>query len=631
MLVNAQAERCFGYTRDELVGRSIEDLIPPRFRNLHLDFRKLFLQAPQTRAMGAGRELFGLRKDGSEFPVEIGLNPLQTPTGVAVISSVVDITERKKLEERFRLVVEASPSAIVVANAHGLIELVNSQTELLFGYARHELLGQPVEMLIPQRLKGHHPAFRADYLQSPQTRPMGSGRDLYGLRKDGSEFPVEIGLNPIATEDGPLVLSSIIDITARKAAETRLKQQAEEISKASRYKSEFMAKMSHELRTPLNSILILSEQLAADPDQRLSEKQCEYAQTIYRSGSDLLALINDILDLSRIEAGGVLLTQSSFPLTDLVTGLQQTFTPQAEKKKLEFSITLDPALPVSMTGDFQRIFQILKNLVANAVKFTPGGSVVVYFSLKQLEQDESEPYLLITVEDTGPGISQDKQALIFDAFQQVDSAINRQHSGTGLGLTISRQLAALLGGTITLKSELGHGSTFSLSLPLHAVATNTPPESIFNVSQAHPIEVGQSDHVGPSRLSGAGKTVLVVDDDIRSIFALCSLLEEHGFEVISAQNGAEAVSLFTRNEHFDVVLMDMVMPRLDGYEATQQLRALACTKPVLALTACAMPGDREKCILAGADDYLAKPVGHRELLPKLAQWLNLDGLQHEPQ
>lgn len=203
-LVNAQAEACFGYSRAEMLGQPIEMLVPQRFRHGHMDFRQAFLQKPQARAMGAGRELFGLRKDGSEFPLEIGLNPVQTERGIEVLSSVVDITARKRLEDRFRLVVEATPNAVVVTNQQGVIELVNSQTEALFGYSRDELLGQSIEILVPHKARQHHQQVRRDYLAAPQPRAMGAGRDLFALRKDGSEFPVEIGLSPISSESGSL-------------------------------------------------------------------------------------------------------------------------------------------------------------------------------------------------------------------------------------------------------------------------------------------------------------------------------------------------------------------------------------------------------------------------------------------
>jgi PAS domain S-box-containing protein len=216
VLVNAQTEKLFGYTREELVGCGVDMLIPKKYRQAHPGYRADFMREPRARAMGAGRDLFGVRKDGSEFPVEIGLNPMKTEQGMRVLSAIVDITERRRSEEMFRIAVDAAPNAMVMVDAGGKIVMVNTQTETLFGYTREELIGSGVEILIPQRYRGAHPAYRLDFMREPLARSMGVGRDLYGVRKDGSEFPVEIGLNPIETERGTLVLSAIIDITQRK-------------------------------------------------------------------------------------------------------------------------------------------------------------------------------------------------------------------------------------------------------------------------------------------------------------------------------------------------------------------------------------------------------------------------------
>jgi PAS domain S-box-containing protein len=226
-MVNAQAERVFGYARSELLGQPVEILVPERFRRNHPGLRTMFFGDPHSRPMGAGRELFALRKDGSEFPVEIGLNPIETEEGTMVLSAIVDISARKKLEERFRQVVESAPNAMVMIDAKGRIVMVNTQAERVFGYERTELLEQPVELLVPERFRRNHPGLRAGFFVEPLSRPMGAGRDLYGMKKDGSEFPIEIGLNPIETDDGPMVLSAIVDISGRKKLEERFRQVVE--------------------------------------------------------------------------------------------------------------------------------------------------------------------------------------------------------------------------------------------------------------------------------------------------------------------------------------------------------------------------------------------------------------------
>jgi PAS domain S-box-containing protein len=227
VMVNAQAEKVFDYPRGELLGRSIEMLVPERFRRSHPALRNSFFGNPVSRPMGAGRDLYGLKKDGSEFPIEIGLNPIETDEGTMVLSAIVDISTRKKLEERFRQVVESAPNAMVMIGPEGTIEMVNGQAELVFGYERAELLGQPIEMLVPERYRRNHPGLRSGFFRDPVSRPMGAGRDLYGLKKDGSEFPIEIGLNPIETDQGKMVLSSIVDISTRKRLEERFRQVVE--------------------------------------------------------------------------------------------------------------------------------------------------------------------------------------------------------------------------------------------------------------------------------------------------------------------------------------------------------------------------------------------------------------------
>jgi PAS domain S-box-containing protein len=230
VFVNSQMESLLGYAKDELVGQPVEVIVPERFRARHPEYRAGFFASPQARPMGGGRDLYGRHKDGREIPVEIGLNPMTTEERDFVIASVIDITERKRAEERFRQVIEGSPIGKLMIDGEGRIVLVNAQIETSFGYSRDELLGQPIEMLVPERFRAGHPGYRAGFTSDPTTRPMGAGRDLYGLRKDGSEFPVEIGLNPLETEQGLMVLGTILDITERKQAEENLRRSQEQLA-----------------------------------------------------------------------------------------------------------------------------------------------------------------------------------------------------------------------------------------------------------------------------------------------------------------------------------------------------------------------------------------------------------------
>jgi PAS domain S-box-containing protein len=449
-LVNKQTEKLFGYDRNELINQSVEMLIPERFKKLHPGYRGSFFANPETRSMGVGRDLFAQRKDRNEFPVEIGLNPIETPDGSMVLAAIIDITERKKAEERFRLVVESAPNAMVLIREDGRIALVNSQTEKLFGYERSELVGQEVELLLPLRYRSNHPKFRIDFFQRPKTRPMGVGRDLFARRKDGTEFPVEIGLNPLETPDGNMVLASIIDITERKLQE------------ANKLKSDFLAKMSHELRTPLNAILGFSELLIDKKVGELSSKQLEYMMDIHHSGTHLLQLINDVLDLAKIEAGKTELFISSFSLRESIDGVVNIVTPVAAKNEVNIKTSLSPDID-SVDLDKNRVRQILYNLISNAIKFNKkGGEVFITTALT------SNDHFMLSIRDTGVGIEKENFNKLFIPFVQIENPTTRHHEGSGLGLSLVKNLVELHGGSVAFESQYNEGTTFVITLPLEA-------------------------------------------------------------------------------------------------------------------------------------------------------------------
>ena len=451
-------------------------------------------------------------------------------------------------------------------------------------------------------------------------------------------------------------------------ARRTLEERAQQLATSSRYKSEFLANMSHELRTPLNSLLVLAKLLAENPDGNLSGKQVEFAMTIHDAGSDLLRLINDILDLSKVEAGKMDVHPSEIPLDGLVEYLDATFRPMAAEKGLTFEVDTAASLPQMIYSDEQRLQQVLRNLLSNAVKFTAQGGVRLRVAPAEDVtftgplRDEPE-VIAFSVSDTGIGISEEKQHLIFDAFQQADGTTSRRYGGTGLGLSISKDIARLLGGQIKATSRLGHGSTFTLYLPARSLraGSGTGPRRIqvpaagagtdehaglaghldgMNGSgrggpQGQPDGMMASRSAGRPGASGAaanagvtlsaapdphdalfGAKILIVDDDVRNVFALTSVFERCGAEVLYAENGREGIEALERNEDARLVLMDIMMPELDGYATTEAIRNMPqfADLPIIAVTAKAMKGDREKAIASGATDYITKPVDTGHLL-----------------
>ncbi|WP_024304159.1 CHASE domain-containing protein [Pseudogulbenkiania sp. MAI-1] len=522
----------------------------------------------------------------------------------AALSAASALAARKR-EEHFRAVIQSAPNAMLAVDQQGIITMSNPAAVRYFGYQPAELQGQTIEMLLPQRFRAHHPMLRQAFKADSKPRQMGEGRELFALCKDGREIPVEIGLSTMLTEAGVQTVCSIIDISERKLAEQRLREQAEQISRANRYKTEFLATMSHELRTPLNSILILADQLAENRQGNLTAKQVEHANIINRSGKDLLALINDILDLSKIEAGRMTLNREKVQVSELITTLRQNFLPVAENRQLAFQTTKEESASDVVVTDSTRLFQILKNLLSNAFKFTDHGSVHLRFYQPQRVPDgmDSLPQhtLAIAVTDTGCGMPADKLDSIFEAFEQLEQGSKRQFGGSGLGLSISRQLAHLLGGTIEVRSELGVGSTFVLYLPVHPAGggvKEVPPPSEPHVA------------VPPAK-PGTRNDVLIVEDDPQFSRIIMNKAMESGFKTRIAGTGLEALQEM-RQRPPAAFILDILLPDMNGWELLRQIRGNATTRSApVHIISCL---DRSELYeQLDIQDYLVKPVDQSTL------------------
>lgn len=408
-----------------------------------------------------------------------------------------------------------------------------------------------------------------------------------------------------------------------------LERNAEELIQSSKYKSEFLANMSHELRTPLNSILILSEMLGDNMSGKLGEEEIEFAKVINTSGKDLLNLINDVLDLSKVEAGKLEMLFEEVNIDELPLYLKQSFLHFGTKNNVDFNVIKSPDVEDVFYTDQKRFQQILKNLLSNAFKFTEEGEVTVSIEQPKLTEEQlkiSSQWLQVKVADTGIGIPQEKHDMVFESFQQADGATVRKYGGTGLGLSICKEFATLLGGTIELSSEEGKGSTFILTLPSLPnglpSSFEKPKKQVIVETVAKEPDLKEEVQVEIPDQYFKNKHVLIVDDDERNIFALGKTLAQHGMIVDSVKNGVECLTYMQGHNDVDIILMDIMMPELDGYDTMKILREeMHIDIPIVALTAKAMKSDREKCLAAGASDYISKPLKLEQLFSVLRVWL----------
>ena len=460
--VNAQTETMFGYPRKLLIGHPVEILVPERFRSDHPRNRASFFSNPVVRPMGAGRDLFGRRSDGTEFPVEIGLSPVQTVDGPAVLGSIVDITKRYRAERRFRLAVESALYAKVMINREGRIVLVNRQTERLFGYEREELLGELVEILVPERYRGRHPQYRDDFLAMPSVRAMGAGRELYGRRKDGSEFPIEIGLNPIDTGDESLVLSAIVDITARKEAEERVRKHLADLAHVARLSTvgQMFSELAHEINQPLAAAANYARAcvtFAKSEKGITTEQMIEWMEKTAAQTTRAIEIVKRLGSFVKKDGGArsfVNLNELIEQVVKLSVPVMQTISDNSPPIGLE--LDLDRTMP-EVHVDRVQIEQVLLNLVRNAVEAMQDAAAAPHRLKLQTRYDDAD--ITVSVSDTGGGITPENLAKLFEPYFPTKS------SGMGLGLSISRAIGEDHGGQLRAEVIPG-GTTFQFTLPI---------------------------------------------------------------------------------------------------------------------------------------------------------------------
>jgi PAS domain S-box-containing protein len=508
---------------------------------------------------------------------------------VRIVGTSQDITERSKADQKFKALLESAPDAIIIVKCDGSIMLVNSQAEKIFGYQREELLGKDIEILIPERFRGKHPGHRTDFFKNPRAKPMGAGLELAGKRKDGKEFPLEISLSPLETDEGTLAMAAIRDTTDRKRVECELNEAKEEAERANRAKSEFLSRMSHELRTPLNAILgfgqLIERQAPAGPMRTR-------AGHITSAGRHLLNLINEILDISRIEAGAMQLSLEPVRLADVLDEALDLIRPLAAERGIEFIAPgrVDP--PVYVQADLQRFKQVLLNLFSNAVKYSPkNGKVTISY------RSSGEGTMRIVVADMGSGIASEKLCRLFTPFDRL-GAEQSSVEGTGLGLALSARIMHAMGGGIGASSQMGRGSTFWVDLPRAEPPSVKKPETDYD----QPI---------PELHSGEGKrTILYIEDNLSNLNLVQEILSQQPqVELLSAMQGRLGLDL-ARKHAPDLILLDVHLPDLDGWDVFSQLQVEETTRkiPVIVLSADATARQIQQFMTAGARDYLTKPL-----------------------
>lgn len=627
---NEGAERLYGYSRDEAIGQQVQMLTPPELESETKQLFERFMDGEKLRSFQSVR----VAKDNQRKHVVLNVAPVRDLSGQIIGCSSIshDVTENVELAAQsrvFKRAFESTLTAMIITDHRekdNPIVYANPGFENLTGYSPAEIIGR-----------------NCRFLQGPDTekdtikklgRAIKRGEScrakLINYRKNGKKFWNELVITPVHNNDGEVThfIGMQFDATRQQKAELKLSRQRDVAEAANVAKSNFVANMSHEIRTPLTTIVGMTELML---DQETEKEKQDTLQLIHQSGRHLANLVNDVLDISKIEAGKLesqTTTVSPVQVFEDVAGVMRY---KAKEKGLDFQIKYEGLIPDSIQSDPIRLRQILFNLAGNAVKFTETGGVTL---TSELIDRDGKPKLKITVEDTGVGFANELVDQLFSQFSQVDETPTRSQGGTGLGLYISRSLVEHLGGKLTAKGKVGVGSKFSFTLPTGDLsnAVFVDPES--TMKNAKPIRV-------TDRPPNFGADVLVVEDTVGIQMLVRRILEKNGANVSVASSGIEVLELFgvgdadvnvdpetkTKTESgskspFDLIVLDMHMPGISGYDTARRLRAAGFKMPIIALTASAMRGDEEKCIAAGCDAYLTKPIDRNELVGNVSELLN---------
>ncbi len=611
LLVNKQVEHMFGYTREELIGSTIEKLVPISARARHGKHVSAYASAPRLRPMGSGLELHGQRKDGTELPVEISLSPVKTDAGMMITAGIRDVSDRRRLEGEAKRANAYLTSAVdAVENAFALFDeqdrvvMVNSTARHLLGSALEKpIIGMRFDELLEQALG------RGVFDFSNETRDTLFARWMTYHANPAGTLDVRTGTGRYlrvhehkTAEQGTVTM--IADVTDDVQREDELRHARETAEAASAAKSEFLSSMSHELRTPLNAVLGFAQLLERDRKQPLSERQLERLGHVLRGGEHLLRLIDDVLDLSRIESGRISVSSEPVGVAEVLQEVVTTLEPMAARAQIAIAIPVLPELP-PVVADRTRLAQILMNFGSNAIKYGKTGGHV------SLEARTHGRYVRITVIDDGIGIPEDKRDKVFEPFQRAGQEAG-PIEGTGIGLTISKRLAELMKGTVGFTSVEGQGSQFWVEIPVHREVSQSAASAAAQLAATSPLATGDQRH-----------TVVYVEDNPSNIAFMRDLIDDFpAVELLTAPTAEIGLEL-VRTHQPACVIMDINLPGMSGFEAVRRLHQWEETRdiPVIGLSAAALAKDIAEAKESGFYRYLTKPVKVDELLSVLEELL----------
>lgn len=605
---NQAAERIFGFSHDEMVGGLMEEkIIPPEMRQAHEEGMTHYLTTGEGPILDKRIEMEALRKNGERFPVEMSVTSMRSESGMYFSAFARDISESRRMNDELRLAAQAfqSHEAIFVTDRDGHFLRVNQAFTRITGYEPDGVIGKHSSVLrSPNRPAEHYEEMYRMLARDGKWEGESDCR-----RKNGEVFPQWLAISSVRDRKGAVThqVGHFVDITKRKQAEEDLVTARKKAETASTAKSQFLASMSHEIRTPLNAVVNMTELLL---DSQLNADQERLARRTLEGGRTLLSIVNDVLDFSKIEAGQLELDPINFRLRESLDGIRELFLTGAEDAGISLNFEISGKLPENLNGDVGRIRQILINLIGNAMKFTSQGSVTLQAECLR----KVDSYLLVRFEvvDTGIGIPDEAQKKLFEEFTQADASTTRRYGGTGLGLAICKRLVNLMQGSIGVTSKPGKGSCFWFEIPLKEV----PRGEMLQMVQSEELVIPAEDST---------KHLLLVEDSMANQAVASEILERAGYTITVANDGLEGYERAVEKV-YDAILMDVSMPVMDGMESTQAIRTSgegSHRAPIIALTAHAFAEDRKRCLDAGMNDYLSKPLNREELLRSLAKWTGL--------